>query len=787
MKTNQLFFAVFLSISFILNSFTIKASPIPTGMLVAESIASGNWSNPAIWSNGLVPQDSTFVTIRSGHTVTLTENSACHGLVIDSNAILDNGIYELRIQLREFMHGIQWDNFDDGIPYGLSGNAPPIDATWDINNPNNVNWSIYMVNGTHAGTGDIKISFYDVYNGGASQPNSSPITITGNGAITNTGTLFIADNPGGNQGVIKFNSACNLSFYCDITIYSPSVSFGLKTDNYGNVHLKGNANLIMGGMQGTFKNKPGSSLIIDNGFLQVCDFSQNIGYFLNEGNVDVLNGDVYIPSFSMIDNRNTVNINGNILGLNATSDQSNFTNNAVGAVLSITGEIFPPTNKGTLSTTQGAVRPNYVIYKGVNQNVVVPKGPFATSTVAQAYSVVVFENNGVKTLLGDIGVDDSLIIKDNAIFTTSTNSYAIEMNRASVWKNTSLDSDPFLENNGLVSFIGDSSLTQHILCDVTGGETFYDLTVNNSGAGVLLNLTDVNVTDTLRLEDGILTTNNNKIYLTNPTAGSLAAFSDTSFVNGNFRRSITSNTANYSFPVGYDTLATTYYRADLVNNNLVGITYIDAKVDSITETGNNVDIRISTLQDNDSIIDIKSTAIWSLTPNSQPTGGSYGINLYTQNIMGLTDNLFFTVKRAKASNDYADWNTFSSTTTVPALGASGRTLASGYAKRSGLTSFSEFAVGIINSLTTGIDKENLINTIRIYPNPAIEKITIDLGNLSAKNITIELRDILGNQVSKGTLLGDNQFQITRNNIASGMYLLNVIVDQERYTKKILFQ
>jgi hypothetical protein len=59
------------------------------------------------------------------------------------------------------------------------------------------------------------------------------------------------------------------------------------------------------------------------------------------------------------------------------------------------------------------------------------------------------------------------------------------------------------------------------------------------------------------------------------------------------------------------------------------------------------------------------------------------------------DNTFCPVKRTSGSTDYADWNTFETSTSIPSSGTAGRIYASGngYAERNGYTSFSEHAIG----------------------------------------------------------------------------------------------
>lgn len=56
------------------------------GALVWNSISSGNWSNPATWSAGVIPGNNATVTIAAGHTVTLDTNANVGSLTIQSGA-----------------------------------------------------------------------------------------------------------------------------------------------------------------------------------------------------------------------------------------------------------------------------------------------------------------------------------------------------------------------------------------------------------------------------------------------------------------------------------------------------------------------------------------------------------------------------------------------------------------------------------------------------------------------------------------------------------------------------
>ena len=229
----------------------------------------------------------------------------------------------------------------------------------------------------------------------------------------------------------------------------------------------------------------------------------------------------------------------------------------------------------------------------------------------------------------------------------------------------------------------------------TAQTIFEDLTINNTvavGTSITLNL-DVQVGDQLSLTDGVVTTGTNTLIMNSNTAANLTAFSSSSFVLGNLRRTIATNTNTYSFPVGTGTTTGDYYRYDLLNNGLTAGT-LTARVDALTEMGSNVDSVIVATEDGTDYTNVLEAAIWTITPAG--VGGNYGVRAY---ITGPADDRFGIVKRATGSTNYADWDSFDASTVIPAGGMPGRTVASGYAEKTGFTSFSEFAVATsVNAL-----------------------------------------------------------------------------------------
>jgi hypothetical protein len=78
-------------------------------------------------------------------------------------------------------------------------------------------------------------------------------------------------------------------------------------------------------------------------------------------------------------------------------------------------------------------------------------------------------------------------------------------------------------------------------------------------------------------------------------------------------------------------------------------------------------------------------------------------------------------------------------------------------------------------------------TINIYPNPAYNTVTIDLKAFSGHNINLELYDALGRKVKNITKIKTEQYTITRDNLPSGIYFMNVTVEGKLFSKKIMFE
>ena len=222
------------------------------------------------------------------------------------------------------------------------------------------------------------------------------------------------------------------------------------------------------------------------------------------------------------------------------------------------------------------------------------------------------------------------------------------------------------------------------------GYNLSNIIINNTN-GVTISGDDLKIDDNLTLTDGILNTGENKVIISNTNANSISGGSTTSYINGNLRRFISTNTDTYEFPIGNGTGTGNYHKVDLINGSLVGVSYIDVSVGDMP-VGSYANL--NAYQMTSPLIEVFDKQ-WQLTPNSQPTGGTYGVNLYLNGVSGgfMQDDNFTIIKRDDNSTTWADWDTYESSTSIPNEGQPGRTLSSGYGQKSGFTSFSLFGFG----------------------------------------------------------------------------------------------
>ncbi|GDX51467.1 hypothetical protein LBMAG27_05140 [Bacteroidota bacterium] len=244
-------------------------------------------------------------------------------------------------------------------------------------------------------------------------------------------------------------------------------------------------------------------------------------------------------------------------------------------------------------------------------------------------------------------------------------------------------------NNGTGVFVqvGGTLVLNGTVVQTIPDITCYNLKIDNS-AGVVIS-GDVTVNNTLNLFNGILSTGGSILHIFNSTPASVYGFSNTSYINGRLDRMIDNGT--FDFPLGD---ATNYELASVTINNisptlkLLGEYFPDnSSCTPVPNSGGGPYVNgtaISTLLD---------AGFWTITPDDQPTTGTYDIELnergYTNNPLG--PEYCSVIKRADCFSNWQSLGTHINST----QNISGGTVT---AVRTALTSFSDFGIGFSGSI-----------------------------------------------------------------------------------------
>jgi len=266
---------------------------------------------------------------------------------------------------------------------------------------------------------------------------------------------------------------------------------------------------------------------------------------------------------------------------------------------------------------------------------------------------------------------------------------------ASNW--TDETTTPYFHGSGTVIFNGVGGHT------AISPNTFGKIHVNASGH--LTHGSDLN-TNNLLLDNGRVNTSSSykMIVLTTPELASDKSATNTNFtnswVNGTLRRYLaTSIVNNYIFPVGDVAKPNLAVMTSLTTSPLNNLSYIDASFGPKPGTDAFLNVLETGLQylgiAGQYYTSVNNGGVWYLTPDVNPSNGTYDLQLYFNGFTGLIDNSFGIVRRPNASSSAADWM-IPAGTRLGANSTPGRTVASGYARRNLINSFSQFGIGIFS-------------------------------------------------------------------------------------------
>lgn len=171
------------------------------------------------------------------------------------------------------------------------------------------------------------------------------------------------------------------------------------------------------------------------------------------------------------------------------------------------------------------------------------------------------------------------------------------------------------------------------------------------------------------------------------------------WINGNLRRYVVPfKFARYIFPVGNSTHSNVALMDNVNVNPLNNVGYIDASF--APKPGSDSGLNVS--EGSARYTSVSNGGVWFLNPNVQPTSGNFDLVLFFNGFIDLTDNGFAELQRPIASSNAADWSVPVGSS-LPPVGDPGRTLASGFARRNGISTLSQFGIGLFNLKTFPID------------------------------------------------------------------------------------
>lgn len=85
-----------------------------------------------------------------------------------------------------------------------------------------------------------------------------------------------------------------------------------------------------------------------------------------------------------------------------------------------------------------------------------------------------------------------------------------------------------------------------------------------------------------------------------------------------------------------------------------------------------------------------------------------------------------------------------------------------------------------------LDQNDLLN---IYPNPANNQITLEFELAETKNISIEIRNVLGQTVktisTNSFTKGSNKIEVEVNEFSNGLYFLQLQIGNKTIRKKFI--
>ena len=528
------------------------------------STGSGPWATTTTWSPNGTPTASDDVIIQPGHIITMNANpGACQTLYLygtitwTAARTLSVGVGGIVFHSGAAITGTATGTLNvSGVFQVTTGTQTIGQVAMTVTGGSIFNGVLTYTSATGAQT----------FNGAAIMNNGSAIifsttrTLNFNGGVSTSGTTSVSGAATGTVNMGSLSVPSGSAF----TITNTNLSVTGTTTIGGNI--------VYGDANGT---KAFGNITVSSGGTWDCS-----GY------------DEFFTVNGTLTNSGTFKASATTTGAN----EYKFTNaaSAIAGTLTIpnvsvaSGAVL--TNNGVLTITdslygsgkyvQGASSTlNYNSPKLIVVTTFNPSGASnlvdylypGAQTVAGGGSVKYYDLNistsGTKTLGNSLNVLDNLTVQGTTTLDVdATNNYSVSV--GGNWSLTSTSPSPFLQQQGTVTFNGSTGV-QAISTTVAGGQTFYNVTFNNTSTAVpsLTTAGNLNVTHNTTFTQGNLDLQGHNFIITGDVTGT------TEHLNGGL---IMTSTAGSTFKVtDPNSNKITYYNGTQIGTSTTGITISD--------------------------------------------------------------------------------------------------------------------------------------------------------------------------------------------------------------------
>jgi hypothetical protein len=737
-----------------------NSTPVTDGTTVSTSTWTGNinttWNNTGNWSNG-VPNGTINAVIPSGLTnyplvytasdnaKSLTVNSGLTGFKLHSGLILTNGL--IANSTTEITKLAGFNTAFNGYPGGISGSGKiKFETTNGI-----ISANIGVLNN------DIEINI----------GNTNSINLVGKiGGNINIISGLVNANTTNSQNLELTNPMSTLTATAPIN-HVAGVIYKTVNNNSTSQFIIGDINWVSSG-----NRKYGEINIKNNNIAAASIFTTWFSSGSTEP-VSILDGTDAYTSFI---NSGQWTINPSVTSSTGTIDLTLKTSNYTNGRLSATDYVL--LRRDNVSNPKWVIVPSALITEigGVITATANGIAPFSANSVkfciglkattttwtgaagTANWNTASNWSNGVPTaeVKAVIGNVTSGRLYPNNAPTSGSAAAAIEIASGSTLTLPSSFYTPNgIINNGTINISGSG-----IFYGFGSGSSFSNLTgtgklvfgnsaptsfdsyymnqiVNNNievnnPAGLSLTRTTT-FTGNVTLTNGVVVLPDYQDFIMNNPDATITG-STTAYIKGNLKRTVNAN-GTINFPIGNTGI---YAPASLALNGLVGTTTITANFSTTAISGQPSNLTIGT----NTVNSLLTGGSWFITPNSQPSAGSYTATLSAP-IGSSTSTNFYVLKRADNYSFYP-WTNLGTNV------ASSITAGVVTASASGLTSFSQFGIG--EGIT--ILPVKLINFIAKADAKTSNLAWQTASELNNEKFIIERADDSGNFISIGEVKGN---------------------------------